>query len=142
LSAQADAAWFFLSIGDAGGRDGWASLRDVIGSADSNNHSIPTANELSQGVSRLVAAGLVQTDGSRTQLTEGGREAFDTANRHGRGHIDRMLILSKAWEEAGFPPASPTTWSVSEAEFAAAYAEYHAWAQEAIARISRDIRRR
>lgn len=132
----------FLSIGDAGGARGWASLRDVVGSADSNNHLIPSIEELSRGVSRLIAVGLVEAKGTHTRLTKAGCHAFEEANKHGRGHIDRMLILAEAWERKQFPPESPRTWSIAETDFRAAYGEYHSWAQKAIARITRDIRRR
>jgi len=141
MSRYTDDAWVFLSVGDGAGH-GWASLSDLIGMADSNNHSIPSREDLSGGVSRLVAAGLVETDGNRTRLTDAGKRAFKQANRHGRGHIERVFILGKSWEERSFPPEAGTSWSISKEDYDAAYGDYHSWAQAAIARITRDIRRR
>ncbi len=72
-------AWIFMSIGDAGGVGRWVTLRRLIGAADSNNHSIPTIEELEDTFSKLIAAGLVETRGTDARLTSAGIDAYRTA---------------------------------------------------------------
>ena len=142
MSKHSDDAWIFVSIGDAKGLNGWAPLRDVIGAADSRNHAIPSIAELEGAVSRLVAAGLVESRGTETRLTAAGAKAFKDAERPRAGHIERMFRLGQEWDRADFPPDAPISWSLTESDWEAAYGEYHSWAQRVIARMTRDIPRR
>jgi hypothetical protein len=117
-------AWIFLSIGDAGGTKKWVSLRSLIASADANNHDIPNLDDLEESMSNLVAAGLVETDGERTRLTAEGVHTYKSADRLGRGDIERVYILGKQWDARGYPPAAPRTWRVGEEALKRAYGEY------------------
>ena len=107
-------AWIFLSIGDAGGSQGWVGLDGVIGMADANNHSIPNPDELEEAVSNLVAAGLVLTEGTRMRLTEAGDRVYGEANERPVGHITRMFELGDSWRARDYPKQVPKSWSLDE----------------------------
>jgi hypothetical protein len=128
-------AWIFLSIGDSGGCAQWVPLDALIRAADSNNHAIPTIAELEDSVSKLAAAGLVETDGPQTRLTPLGCEAHRAADRAGVGHIQRMFDLSEDWKAQGYPPAAPKSWWLEPATYRDACSSYHAWFQDAYARL-------
>jgi hypothetical protein len=119
-------AWIFLSVGDAGGDTDWVALDEVIGAADSNNHAIPTIEELAQSVSNLIAAGLVEARAVQLRLTQAGLEAFREANHTRHGHIRRFLDLEKAWRARDFPTSAPKSWSVDPDLYDQAFAAYHA----------------
>jgi len=128
-------AWIFLSIGDSGGCEKWVPLDELIRAADSNNHAIPTIAELEQSVSNLTGAGLVEADGVLTRLTASGCHAHRAANQKRVGHIQRMFDLSHEWKARGYPPTAPKSWWLDEATYRGALASYHAWFQDAYARL-------
>lgn len=116
-----NAAWIFVSIGDGAADCGdWVALRVMIQMADSINHAIPRLDELETAVSDLIAAGLVESDGSRTRLTPDGCKAFNAARHRHVGHIQRFLELGHAWEDRGFPAVANKTWVLDEDEYRAA----------------------
>lgn len=129
-------AWIFLSIGDAGGGEKWVRLPELIAAADMNNHAIPTAAELTQAVSNLVAAGLADTYATDTRLTSAGREEYERTRSRSGGHVGGMFALDTAWRSRRFPDSSSTSWEVTEAEVHDAYEAYlwKHWRSEALRR--------
>lgn len=128
-------AWIFLSIGDEGGCDKWVPLSHLIRAADSNNHALPTIGELEHSISKLLAAGLVEAEGTRTRLTPLGCTEFHVANRGEVGHIQRMLELGELWQARNYPPPAVQTWRLDPQVYRAAVSDYHEWFQGAWARI-------
>jgi hypothetical protein len=122
-------AWIFLSIGDAGGCAEWAPLDEVIGYADANNHLIPSIDELQGAVSRLTAARLVSTDGTRTRLTPEGVLVYEAAQASGVGHIERVMQLGAEWHAKSYPDDAPISWLITVEQFEQAWSRYHAWAR-------------
>jgi hypothetical protein len=116
-------AWIFLSIGDAVPCGEWASLAMVLTMADSINHSVPTVEELEGSISKLIAAGLVDSDGTRTRLTSAGCEALRIANAPPVGHIQRFLELGHAWEKQAFPPNAARSWRLAPDSYREAFVE-------------------
>ncbi len=62
-------AWLLAALTDGRRRAGPLTLRDLVGRADWLNHLLPTFDEVSFGVPRLVAAGLMTVDGLRSLAT-------------------------------------------------------------------------
>ncbi len=62
-------AWLLAALTEGRRRDRALSLREFVGAADWLNHLLPNFDDVSFGVPRLVAAGLMTVDGLRVQGT-------------------------------------------------------------------------
>jgi hypothetical protein len=62
-------AWLLAALTEGPRRDRALTLREFVGAADWLNHSLPTFDEVSFGVPRLVAAGFTTVDGPAVQAT-------------------------------------------------------------------------
>jgi dsDNA-binding SOS-regulon protein len=87
------AAWLLLSVGIAASR-GPATLEDVVATADAIDHTVPTADELSTWIAKLIRDDLISFEGLRYSLTSKGT---DFCNRAGAGQgapwIDQLRSL-------------------------------------------------
>ncbi|MFL5769024.1 MAG: hypothetical protein ACJ765_02980 [Chloroflexota bacterium] len=103
-----------LSIGHAGGDRRWVRLDEVIATADGLNHLIPLAEEMQEGISNLIAAGLVAAKGLETRLTASGSDAFAQATGSDVGYIQQLADLEDAWQAGGYPEPASTLWALDE----------------------------
>lgn len=104
-------AWLFVSIGMAAAFTGSATVGDIISMADALMHGVPSKDDIEVTVSRLIAAGLVDTHAEELWLTEEGARQFQTVV-DGRSPTDAMLELGRRWAAERFPPQASRTWSV------------------------------
>jgi len=131
-------AWIFLSIGDAAGqagRNGRASLAEVIGTADANNHAIPNLDEFNSSVGHLVGAGLITATPDVYSLTHSGRALYRQINSGKRGHIVRFVETATAWRERAPSQARRVSWAIDEGQLGAAVEEYRRWFGDAMRRL-------
>ena len=127
-------AWIFLSIGDAAG-EGSATLAQVIGAADSNNHAIPSVDEFNAAVSQLLGADLVLAEPNSYSLSATGRKLLDVINARKRGHIARFIDTARLWRERAPSTAPPLPWHIDAHAFSDAFEEYQRWFAEAVKRL-------
>lgn len=120
-----------LSIGHAGGDRRWVRLDEVIATADGLNHLIPLAEEMQEGISNLIAAGLVAAKGLETRLTASGSDAFAQATGSDVGYIQQLADLEDAWQAGGYPEPASTSWPLDEETWRQA-AETYEHAMEAM----------
>ena len=77
-------------------RETGAELYEIISAADATNHAIPTAQELSQALTRFATCGLVAFDGRRYLITSeflpGIRKAYE-----GRGGLFASAEKGLKW---------------------------------------------
>ncbi|MBX9245967.1 hypothetical protein ICW40_14255 [Actinotalea ferrariae] len=85
-------AWILAAIGDGIRHD---ELSGLVAAADHYNHSIPTKDEVGQGIGRLVASGLVTSAGRSLEPTPTGRTLL-RADTHGGYEYVRQLFLAMA----------------------------------------------
>ncbi|MBX9246205.1 hypothetical protein ICW40_15510 [Actinotalea ferrariae] len=85
-------AWILAAIGESTRHD---ELSGLVAAADHYNHSIPTEDEVSQGIGRLVASGLVTIVGRSLEPTPTGRTLLRADTRGGYEYV-RWLFLSMA----------------------------------------------
>jgi hypothetical protein len=109
-------AWVMTGVAIAG--DDGCDLAELIAAADACNHAILTADELTQGVGRLTASGLLAHDDTRFRLTAVGQQL--AARRQGSmfSQVDsvRRLLAEVPLTKGG--------WSVSSEDIDSAYATY------------------
>ena len=112
----------FIAVADPL-EDAVSSLANVIGSADTYNHSILSAREIEHGVRDLSRAGLISANGLALSLTAKGRDLWKTISE--RDHLVQRRIEqgASALGSIRCVGAEPG-WSLSERAWEDAYAEY------------------
>ena len=101
----------YLAIGLAADRTGSANIRDVIAVYDALMVGYPVRDVFEASVSRLIAAGLVDTRGEELWLTNEGTHRFRSLTGE-RSATSILLELDADWAAHDFPPDAPSTWSV------------------------------
>jgi len=98
-------AWILAAVGqNRRGTDFEYRLR----SADHYNHAIPTVEELSQGLGRLIASGLVSASEGRFASTAAARRVWSNS----RGDVyTRVVTLLEAMQRE---PLTEGAWPVSQ----------------------------
>jgi hypothetical protein len=122
-------AWLLTSITLAAPPDQEAPLKDVMAIGDAINLLVFDYDEISGGIARLQAAGLVTTSGKGVMATDKGRAlvtqerrqvAFDTVNA-----VARELHAADSRTPAPTPDATWTIPSITLQDVNAAYDDYH-----------------
>ncbi len=119
--------WLLLSVDRCGDEGG--DLRGVLATADYLNHGIPTYDELSMGLSKLMHDGLVERAGERFRATTK-LQALKTAHgftwRHRWDGVRAMLALGAPPTGSEGQPAHQPAYlpACTEAEYQAALAAY------------------
>lgn len=83
-------SWILLAVILGEGNEG-ATLRDILAAADYANHAIPTYEELSGGLKRLIAGSHVERERERYRPQAGVRAMFKIASKSGQR-------VNKGWE--------------------------------------------
>ena len=117
-------AWILLAISGAPLRG--RSLSSVIGMADAINVDIPSRDDLERSVNRLVAARLVRLDSDRFRLTGEGRRLLRRARR--ARLREKPKLIEADLRRTPFPTET-NDWSLSQADWEAAYKNYCATAE-------------
>jgi hypothetical protein len=115
-------AWILQAVVSSGRR---GKLRSVISNADALKKVVPTREELQRAVQRLEAAGLVRTEGTTPRATRAGRRIL-RESRPGWGEDIRSIaphVESLLHEQVPYP-AHPSGWTLTHAEWEAAYNDY------------------
>jgi len=97
-----------------------ASLADVLAAADFLNHSLPTREELEDGVRRLAGAGLLTVDDDLVQVAPAGEQLWRT--RPFSGLSSAVVTLQTQLNRASVP--GDADWRLDEQTYAAAVREY------------------
>lgn len=83
-------AWVLVAVdGTSAGNP--SDLGSLVARADAIEHSSMTSREFRTGAGRLIAAGVLATDGERFWLTEAGVRLCD--ERRGRGSWSESLLV-------------------------------------------------
>jgi hypothetical protein len=109
-------AWIMTAVA-INGEQG-CDLAELIGAADACNHALLTDEELSRGVGRLVASGLLSHDGGRFHLTDAGRAL---ASRRKGGMIGQVTSMEKLLARQ---PVTEGRWNVAPEVVSAAVRTY------------------
>jgi hypothetical protein len=117
-------AWILQSIVYSGRR---GKLRSVIANADAINVDIPTREELERAVQRLEAAGLVTANGVTLRATRAGKSIVRRSRGGWREGIRAITPRVEATLREHVPfPTHSGRWTLTEAEWEAAYDAYRA----------------
>jgi hypothetical protein len=80
-------AWLLAALTEGPRRARALTLQEFVGAADWLNRLIPTFDEVSYGVQRLVAAGFVTVDGLTVQATAEAKRLRGTVRRSSLGGV-------------------------------------------------------
>lgn len=97
-----------------------ASLADVLAAADFLNHSVPTREELEEGVRRLAGAGLLIVEDDLVEVAPAGEQLWRT--RPFSGLSSAVVTLQTQLNRASTPGESD--WELDEPTYNAAVREY------------------
>ncbi len=124
-------AWLLLSVS----RDDLAPLDVIIGAADMINHAIPTPQELEDGFTRLIQAGLIRQRERQLGLTASGSKMVAEAEGHSRYALRQWDFLAGNLLAEGLPAVSTETYVLQDGEAQSAYKKYDKRAKKIIAEI-------
>jgi hypothetical protein len=127
-----EVTWLFLSIGDAAPPREPAGWQNIIAAADSNNHSIPTIEEINIACGQLLGAGLIAMSREGVRLTESGSRLFAKVNARRVGHITRFVDLASEWREKAPIDAQPEPFEIQPEELGDAIERYNEWFDSAV----------
>jgi hypothetical protein len=116
-------AWLFAAI--AHDQPAVHKLTEIIAIADGINHDVPSEEEFTKSVGRLIAAGLIGADARRDRYwsTDAGAEL---RKRWKHGAFGWIAAIPPQLDRVGEPQDG--AWSLPAGAFRSALDEYRAWA--------------
>jgi len=102
-------AWMFLGVAFGRDQDGRAPLDRVVGAADGLNHAIPSRDELTGGLNRLIAAGFLAQSDDAFSLSPAGETLHAKVQRRAgqRRQVDRLAFAFAGLKSPRIPLWTP-----------------------------------
>ena len=105
--------WLLFSIGF---NKRGSTLKGIISSGDSYNHSAFSLDELNYGMSKLVGNGYVVTSNKRFMTTEKARNFYNTHKIKNEGHIATLFRMAPLFQkEPAIKDCALTIWFKKDA---------------------------